>query len=174
MVNQANFQLDQVRISKTTVEGIDINLLIPPRCISLNFDDLKSFEILNDQFREWGIIFHNSLVIQPSNPAFPSRSGSKVVMGSPQSGFLEVTFLHPVNWVSGLVTSSQRLVIYAYNQDGDLLDESILPKSNLANSGSDIPPNTMLSVDGNDIRNVKFFCFDGHFTLDEFRFCFVT
>ncbi|WP_353930766.1 hypothetical protein WJM97_21260 [Okeanomitos corallinicola TIOX110] len=142
-----------------------------PECIRLNFDELKAFETLHDQFKNWGIIFDNCLVIQPSNPAFPSESGSKVVMASPKSGLLEINFLRPVNWVSGLVTSSQRLVISAYDQNGELLDESVLPKANLANSDSDIPPNTMLSVSAENISKVKFFCFDGNFTLDEFRFC---
>lgn len=142
-----------------------------PECIRLNFNDLKPFETLDDQFKDWHIIFDNCLVIQPSNPAFPSYSGSKVVMASPKSGLLEINFLRSVNWVSGLVTSSQRLVICAYDQNGELLDESVLPKANIANSDSDIPPNTMLSVSAENISKVKFFCFDGNFTLDEFRFC---
>ena len=144
---------------------------IPNRCIQLNFEDLKPFETLDNQLEEWGVVFENCLVIQPSNPAFPSNSGQKVVMGSPQSGLLEVKFLHCVNWVSALITSSQRLVIYAYDENEELLDQVVLPTTNVANSGSDIPPNAILSLSANDIRKVKFFCLDGHFTLDEFRFC---
>lgn len=197
MLNQAHLQLDPVRnlkgfkeqtsnsgITNQNITSVSQNLaeekihyseqLTSASCIRLSFDELKSFEILDNQFQDLGIIFDNGLVIQPSNPAFPSRSGLKVVMGSPKSGFLEVIFLRPVNWVSILVTSSQRLVIQAHNQNEELLDESVLPAANLATSSSDIPPNTMLSVAANDIRKVSFFCFDGHFTLDEFRFCFST
>ncbi|MEA5579522.1 hypothetical protein [Anabaena sp. UHCC 0451] len=153
-------------------ENTDSDQIIPPRCIRLNFDDLKSFEKLHNQFKHWGLIFDNSLVIQPSNPAFPSRSGLKVVMGSPKSGSLEVTFLRPASFVSALVTSSQRLVLSAYNQNGQLVNESVLGTANVVNSGSDIPPNALISVTASCIKRVNFCCFDGNFTLDEFRFCF--
>lgn len=143
-----------------------------PTCISLNFDDLKCFETVERQYESWGVIFHNSIVIQPSNPAFPTHSGLKVLMGSPKSGLLEVSFLQPVNWVSALVTSSQRLVLRAYDRDRKLLAQTALPGANLANSDSPIPPNTLLSVAANDIYSVIFSAFDGQFTLDNFRFCF--
>jgi hypothetical protein len=103
-----------------------------PTCISLNFDDLKCFETVERQYESWGVIFHNSIAIQPSNPAFPTHSGLKVLMGSPKSGLLEVSFLQPVNWVSALVTSSQRLVLLAYDRDRKLLAQAALPGSNLA------------------------------------------
>ncbi|TAF06962.1 MAG: hypothetical protein EAZ77_11305 [Nostocales cyanobacterium] len=196
MLNQATLQLDQLQtlennkfptdrssvlnqrntsVSPDLVEeDIEAHQVNVPRCIRLNFDDLKSFEILHNQFKNWGLIFDNSLVIQPSNPAFPSRSGLKVLMGSPKNGFLEVNFLRPVNFVSGLVTSSQRLVLSAYNQNDELVNESVLPTANVVGSGSDIPPNTLLSVTANSIKRVNFCCFDGNFTLDEFRFCLTT
>lgn len=143
-----------------------------PTCISLNFDDLKCFETVEHQYESWGVIFHNSLAIQPSNPAFPTHSGLTVLMGSPKSGLLEVSFLQPVNWVSALVTSSQRLVLTAYDRDRKLVAQTVLPGSNLANSDSAIPPNTLLSIAANDIHHVTFSAFDGQFTLDNFRFCF--
>lgn len=175
MVNQVNKLTQQQNIIPSfphSQETTSQDKQFIPECIRLNFDEFKSFETLFKQFEDWGIIFDNSLVIQPSNPAFPSRSGLKVIMASPQSGLLEVNFLRPANWVSALVTSSQRLVFSAYNQQGELLDEAVLPTANVVNSDSDIPPNTMLSVAAQEIWKVKVFCFDGHFTLDEFRFCF--
>ncbi|BAY26665.1 hypothetical protein NIES2100_64810 [Calothrix sp. NIES-2100] len=143
-----------------------------PSCIALNFDDLKCFETVERQYESWGAIFHNSLAIQPSNPAFPTHSGLTVLMGSPKSGLLEVSFLQPVNWVSALVTSSQRLVLTAYDRDRKLLAQTVLPGANLANSDSALPPNTLLSIDANGIHSVTFSAFDGLFTLDNFRFCF--
>jgi hypothetical protein len=143
-----------------------------PTCISLNFDDLKCFEIVERQYESWGVVFHNSLAIQPSNPAFPTDSGMTVLMGSPKSGFLEVTFLRPVNWVSAVVTSSQRLILTAYDRNHKILAQTALAAANLANSDSAIPPNTLLSITTNDIHSVTFSAFDGQFTLDNFRFCF--
>jgi hypothetical protein len=84
---------------------------------------------------------------------------------------LEVVFLRPVNWVTTLVTGSQRLLVDAYDEDDKLLDKSVLPAGNVVNSGLDIPRNTILSVTGNYIQKVSFCCFDGHFTLNEFKFC---
>ncbi|MBW4560426.1 MAG: hypothetical protein KME32_04565 [Mojavia pulchra JT2-VF2] len=143
-----------------------------PTCIYLDLEDLKCFEAVERQYERWGVIFHNSLAIQPSNPAFPAYSGLTVLMGSPKSGMLEATFLHPVNWVSAFVTSSQRLVLSAYNCDRQLLTQAVLPGANLANSDSAVPPNTLLSVAANNIHSVTFCAFDGQFTLDNFRFCF--
>lgn len=142
-----------------------------PTCICLNLEDLKCFEVVERQYEQWGVIFHNSLAIQPSNPAFPTKLGSTVLMGSPKSGLLEATFLRPVTWVSACVTSSQRLVLSAYDRDRQLLNQTVLPGANLANSDSSLSPNILLSVIAKDIYSITFCAFDGQFTIDEFRFC---
>lgn len=143
-----------------------------PTCICLNLEDLKCFEPVERQYERWGVIFNNSIAIQPSNPAFPTHSGVTVLMGSPKSGFLEATFLRPVHWVSTFVTSSQRLVLCAYDQNNQLLTQTALPAANLANSDSALPPSTLLSLTANDIHRVTFSTFDGQFIIDDFSFCF--
>lgn len=150
---------------------MDITELAVPTCISLNLENLKCFEVVERQYEQWGIIFHNSLAIQPSNPAFPTHLGLTVLMASPKSGFLEATFLRPVKSVSACVTSSQRLVLSAYDRDRQLLGQTILPGANLANSESTIPSNTLLSIRANNICSVNFCAFDGQFTIDDFCFC---
>ncbi|MBD2346846.1 hypothetical protein [Anabaena subtropica] len=152
-------------------ENINASTIDSHTCICLNLEDLKCFEVVEHQYEHWGVIFHNSLAIQPSNPAFPTNSGLTVLMGAPKSGFLEVTFLRGVNQVNACVTSSQRLVLSAYDRDRQLLAQSILPSANLANSDSALPPNTLLSVTTQNIHSVTFCAFDGQFTLNEFRFC---
>ncbi len=142
-----------------------------PGCICLNLEDLKCFESVEHQYENWGVIFHNTLAIQPSNPAFPTLSGLTVLMSASKGGFLEANFLQPVNCVSAFVTSSQRLVLSAYDRDRQLLAQTILPGANLANSDSAVPPNTLLSIKAPDIYSVSFCAFDGQFTLDNFRFC---
>jgi hypothetical protein len=176
----AKFALDNFKIQKQVIasnwqgqfekvnETARVNV---PTCISLNLEDLKCFEAVERQYESLGVVFQNSLAIQPSNPAFPTYSGLTVLMGAPKSGLLEATFLEPVNWVGVLVTSSQRLVMSAYDCDRQLLAQSVLPSANLANSDSAMPPNTLLSVAANDIHSVTFCAFDGQFTLDNFRFC---
>ncbi|MEH2271195.1 MAG: hypothetical protein V7K68_22710 [Nostoc sp.] len=180
-IEDAKFALDkfniQSEIKASAWQGqvesaIDAAGVTVPTCICLDLEDLKYFEAVERQYERWGVIFHNSLAIQPSNPAFPTYSGLTVLMGAPKSGFLEATFLHPVNSVSAFVTSSQRLVLSAYDRDRQLLAQTALPGSNLANSDSTISPNTLLSITGNNIYSVTFCAFDGQFTLDRFRFCF--
>lgn len=177
----AKFALDNFKIQKQVIasnwqgqfeEVNETATFKVPTCISLNLEDLKCFEAVERQYESLGVVFQNSLAIQPSNPAFPTYSGLTVLMGAPKSGLLEATFLEPVNTVSVFVTSSQRLVMSAYDRDRQLLAQTVLPAANLANSDSAIPPNTLLSVAVNGIHSVTFCAFDGQFTLDNFRFCF--
>ncbi|MEH2040747.1 hypothetical protein [Nostoc sp.] len=179
-IEDAKFALDNLNIQneikasarRGQVEPVfDAAKLTVPTCICLDLEDLKCFEAVERQYERWGVIFHNCLAIQPSNPAFPTYSGLIVLMGAPKSGFLEATFLRPVNSVSAFVTSSQRLVLSAYDRDRQLLAQTALPSSNLANSDSPISPNTLLSINVNNIHSVTFCTFDGQFTLDNFRFC---
>jgi hypothetical protein len=153
-------------------EGIDISTTDALTCVCLNLEDLKCFETVEHQYEHWGVIFSNSLAIQPSNPAFPTNSGLTVLMGAPRSGFLEAKFLRPVSKVSACVTSSQRLLMSAYDRDRQLLAQNVLPSANLANSDSALPPNTLISVTSQNIYSVSFCAFDGQFTLSEFSFCF--
>jgi hypothetical protein len=179
-IEDAKFALDKFNIQnemKASVWGdqvesaIDATKVTVPTCICLDLEDLKCFEPVECQYERWGVIFHNSIAIQPSNPAFPAYSGLIVLMAAPKSGFLEATFLHPVSSVSAFVTSSQRLVLSAYDRDRQLLAQAVLPSANLANSDSAISPNTLLSISVNNIYSVTFCAFDGQFTLDNFRFC---
>jgi len=141
-------------------------------CVCLDLEDLECFEVVERQYQRWGVIFTNCIAIEPSNPAFPTHSGRIVLMGSPKSGFLEATFLQPVQVVSSFVTSSQRLVFTAYGSDRKMLRQDILAGSNLANSDSNLQPNVLLKLEAKDIHRVTFCAFDGQFTIDDFSFCY--
>ncbi len=151
--------------------ALDSEKVARPKSINLNMEDLKCFEVVKDQYQKLGVVFDNCIAIQPSNPAFPTKSGLMVLMGAPKDGYLEATFLQPVQFVSALVTSSQRLVLSAYNCDRQLSTQTVLPAANLANSDSALPPNTQLSLRADEIYSVTFCAFDGQFTIDEFSFC---
>lgn len=140
-------------------------------CVCLNLETLKCFEVVERQYEEMGVIFRNCIAIQPSNPAFPSHSGSVVLMGAPKGGFLEVAFVRPVNIVKTLVTSSQRLLMSAYNRERKMVAQAVLEVGNLANSDSVLPPNKQLKVKAEEICSISFCAFDGQFTLDNFSFC---
>ncbi len=140
--------------------------------IFLQLDDLQCFEVVHRQYESKGIIFDNCIAIEPSNPAFPAHSGVILLMSSHHSGLLEATFINPVNSVSAFVTSSQRLVLSAYDGSRQLLNKAVLPSGNLANSDSILAPNTLLSVSANNIHSVRFHAFDGQFTVDDLSFCY--
>ncbi len=151
--------------------GIDAEIGTVAKCIYLKLEDLKCFETVERQYENLGVIFNNCIAIQPSNPAFPPHSGLVVLMGSPKSGLLEATFVNPVARVDAFVTSSQPLILSAYDRDRRLLEKTVLPAANLANSDSSASPNILLSLRANEIHRVTFCAFDGQFTVDDFSFC---
>lgn len=139
-------------------------------CVCLNLETLKCFEVVENQYEEFGVIFNNCIAIQPSNPAFPTDNAI-VLMGAPKGGFLEVAFTRPVNKVKALITSSQRLLLSAYNRERKIVAQAVLPVGNLANSDSTLLPNALMSVKASQIYSITFCAFDGQFTVDNFSFC---
>ncbi|MEM6751921.1 MAG: hypothetical protein AAF630_02870 [Cyanobacteria bacterium P01_C01_bin.38] len=142
------------------------------KSIFLQLDDLQCFEVVHRQYESKGIVFDNCIAIEPSNPAFPAHSGVIVLMSSSKSGLLEATFVNPVNVVSAFVTSSQRLVLSAYDESRQLLNKAILPAGNLAEEDSLLAANTLLSVSADNIHSVRFHAFNGQFTVDDLSFCY--
>jgi hypothetical protein len=147
--------------------GLPLN---KPTCVRLNMEDLKCFDVVERQFQQWGLTFRNAIALHPSNPAFPPRSGTTVLMGAPKNGLIEISFQSPVRFVSGFVTSSQRTILSAYDQQNQLLARAELTEPNLAGTDSKIPPNTQLSVTVPNIYRITFYAFDGCLTVDDLSF----
>lgn len=141
-----------------------------PKCIALNLENIKSFEVVDQQFADLGVTFTNAIALQPSNPAFPPRSGTMVLIGGPRSGWLEASFREPVSCVSCFVTSSRQMVLSAYDDNDKLLAQVEIPESNLAGSDSAIAPNSKLTLQVPNIRRITFYAFDGQFSVDDFKF----
>lgn len=136
-------------------------------CVRLDLEDLPCFTTVDCQYESWGVLFKNAIAIRPSNPAFPPRSGMMVLLGAPESGWLEVTFLRPVEYVSSFITSSRRIVMRAFNGCGHLVAETESTTANLASDDA----NLRLSLNGSNISRITLHCFNGQFTLDDFCFC---
>lgn len=137
----------------------------------VNLEKLRCFEVVERQYADIGVTFDNCIAICPSNPAYPANSGTIVLLGAPRSGFMEAKFAQPVKIVTVFVTSSQRLVMSAYNRDREPIAKAVTPGANLANTNSIVPPNLMLQVQAKDIHYVTFDAFNGQFTVDDFSFC---
>jgi hypothetical protein len=156
---------------RSLTEGSDVRVpLALPACVRLALEQLKCFEVVEHQFGNWGLTFGNTVAIQPSNPAFLNTSEKTILMGAPKSGLIEVTFKHPVRWVSGLVTSSRRTVLSACDLDGNSIAQAEMPAPNLAGSNSPIAPATPLCVKAPNIYRITFYAFDGQLVVDDFTF----
>lgn len=140
----------------------------------LNLERLESFEVVEEQFQEWGISLRNAIALQPSNAAYPPHSGSTVLMGAPRDGWMELVFKRPLRSFSCHVTSSQPIILSAYDLQGNLIARDELPQANLADSDSNLPPNAPLYATSsrNDIARISIYAFDGQLTVSEVNFCF--
>jgi len=141
-----------------------------PLQVQLDLENLACFEVVKHQFQQQGVIFENAIALQPSNPAFPPRSGKNVLMGAPKNGLIEARFLHPMSAVGGFVTSSRRTVLSAYDYHNQLIAEVELAAANLANSHARISANAELSLTASNIHRVVFYAFGGHLTVDDISF----
>lgn len=151
----------------------DSNLLvIRPSSVCLNLEDLKCFEVVEHQFHHYGIAFINAIALQPSNPAYPPRSSTTVLMGAPKSGWLEVRFSQPVCLFCCYVTSSQRTILSAYDHQDKLLDRQSMTGPNLDGSDSPLPANTQLKVEQPNISRLTLYAFDGQLTVADLSFGF--
>jgi hypothetical protein len=146
-----------------------------PICVRLDVEDLPCFAVVNRQYDAWGVRFSNVVALRPSNPAYPPHSGSMVLFGAPNQGWIEATFARPVQHVSSFVTSSRRTVMRAFNRHNQLVAEAESPAANLrgadSNHDPNLRPNLRLSLDGRNIRKVTFHSHSGHLTIDDFCFC---
>lgn len=147
-------------------------LVIRPSSVCLNLEDLKCFEVVDHQFYDYGITLKNAIALQPSNPAYPPHSGNTVLMGAPKSGWLEASFSQPIRKFCCYVTSSQRMLLSAYDTQDNLVVRQSLLGPNLAGFDSQLPPNTQLIIEEQNISRITFYAFDGQLTLDDLSFDF--
>ncbi|MDY6782010.1 MAG: hypothetical protein SW833_05565 [Cyanobacteriota bacterium] len=140
-------------------------------CDRLDLETLKPFEVVEDQFQRQGILFRNAIALQPSNSAYPPRSGRILLMGAPCNGWMEIIFKEPTRFFNCHVTSSRRLVLSAYDCNNRLLTSDELPQANLATFDSPLPPNVPLAVIASEIARITLYAFDGQFAIDDISFC---
>jgi hypothetical protein len=151
----------------------DSNLLVTrPSSVCLNLEDLKCFEVVDHQFHNYGIAFFNAIALQPSNPAYPPRSGTTVLMAAPKSGWMDIRFSQPVCMFCCHVTSSQQTILSAYDHQDKLLVRKSITGPNLAGSDSPTPPNAELSIEQPNISRITLYAFDGQLTVADLSYGF--
>lgn len=140
--------------------------------IHLDLESLQGFEVVNHQFEQWGIQFRNAIALQPSNPAYPPKTGTMVLIAGPKSGWMEVLFTRPIRGLSCYVTSSRRVTLTGFNGENEAIAHTELPEANLADSKGSLAPNALLTLTTQtpEIYRINFSAFDGQFSVDEFYF----
>jgi hypothetical protein len=145
---------------------------INPSSVYLNLEDLKCFEVVDSQFSDYGIRLQNAIALLPSNPAYPTRTGTTVLMGAPKNGWLEATFTQAIRKFCCYVTSSQATTISAYDHQDKLLARQSLSGANLAGFDSHLPPNAQLLIEEPNITRITLYAFDGQLTASDLSFDF--
>jgi hypothetical protein len=158
--------------------GLDIKtesgpLVAPSVGVRLDLEDLPSFAVVDQQYAPWGVLFSNAVAICPSNPAYPPRSGMMVLLGAPQDGWLEATFLQPVQYVSSFITSSRCTVMRAFNSRNQLIaqtESSVSLNPSHQYEPSATIANLRLSLNASNICRITWHSFNGHLTVDDLCF----
>lgn len=141
-----------------------------PNLVHLDFEGLSCFEVVEKQFSQLGIVFHNAIALRPSNPSFPVEPGQTVLMGAPRAGLLDATFIRPVRFVSALLTSSRRAVITAFDETDAIVAKTEIPRANLATSNTSCSPNQPIYLQAAAIHRIRIRSIGGQFTMGSVAF----
>jgi hypothetical protein len=93
-------------------------------------------------------------------------------MGAPKSGWIELIFSEPICMFCCYITTSQRMILSAYDHHDKLLLRQSMTEPNLAGSDSEIPPNAPIRIEEPNISRITFYAFDGQLTIDGLSFRF--
>lgn len=172
---QINLLTPQTAVASPGARAAESNpnlMMISPLSVYLNLEDLKCFEVVDSQFRDYGITLQNAIALLPSNPAYPTRTSTNVLMGAPKNGWIEASFSQAIRKFCCYVTSSQRTIISAYDHQDKLLARQSLSGANLAGFDSHLPPNTQLLIEEPNISRITLYAFDGQLTACDLSFEF--
>ncbi|OKH11880.1 hypothetical protein [[Limnothrix rosea] IAM M-220] len=145
------------------------------KIIELPIDSLRSFDVVEEQFSDLGVLFTNTVVLQPSNSLYLPKFGKMVLMGAPQNGLIEVNFTLPVIYFACSLTSSQHATVRAFDDDGKTLCVFETEKSNHENPDSLVSqptPNIPISMQAQNIQKITLSSLDGQLVIYNIRFGF--
>ncbi len=150
------------------------NIAPPPssKPIQLELESLNCFEIVESQFLAWGITFRNAIALQPSNPAFVTQPEKIVLMSAPESGFLEISFQHPLRSIEARVTSSRPTVLSAFNNENQEIAQTQMIAPEQTEVVASVLSPTVLQINRSDIYKVTFCTFDGQLIIDDLKLQF--
>lgn len=137
-----------------------------PSLVQLDFQDLKAFERVTDQYQHLGVEFEQAIALSPSNPAFQPRTGSMAVMPPSHHKSITVSFLRPIAKVGAYVSNVIPVTLTAYDEDGNSLGSASSHPCPFPEPGVALPQQLLeLEIEG--IAYVTFYC-DAPFILNDF------
>lgn len=92
-----------------------------PSLVRLDFQDLKAFERVTDQYQHLGVEFSQAIALSPSNPAFGRPTGSMAVMPPSHQKSITVSFLRSIAKVGAYVSNVRPVTLTAYDKDDNSL-----------------------------------------------------
>ncbi|NJO39658.1 MAG: hypothetical protein HC769_19975 [Cyanobacteria bacterium CRU_2_1] len=91
--------------------------------ISLDFSDLTPYEIIRDQYQQWGIQFEGAIALYPTNPAFITSPNTLIVLPTSHQPVISVHFHHSKQIAGAVITAAHEVKLSVFNQDHQLLAE---------------------------------------------------
>ena len=147
---------------------------LPNGSVELGFDDLPDGASVGAAYKaSYGVTFSGATVLTAGgslNSPYIPRSGTRVVYDP--SGMIEVTFDTPVIRAGGYVTGRVAVALTCYKENGSAVGSAGTPGANYGGSGTGLPLNLPVFVEGVSMKRCRFFGAAGgnSFTIDDFTF----
>jgi len=140
--------------------------------VELDFEDLSAFEQVRDQYSGLGIKFAGAIALQPSNPAFPPRSGAMVLMPMTNGLCLDVYLYRTTQTVGAFVTGTKQVRLTAFDADGKVIAQSNTgARQYVQEQRQTVDPLPQRKLELTAVGAIRVeFASDAPFTLDDF-FC---
>lgn len=84
--------------------------------IQLNFSELQSFEVVRNQYQQWGIEFEQTIALQPSNPAF-ADSKQPVGLMPIAHPYMAVQFDQPRQFVKANLAGARTILVTVFDAE---------------------------------------------------------
>lgn len=93
--------------------------------VQLNFSELRSFEVVRDQYQEWGIEFEETIALQPSNAAFadPKQPMGLMPIAHPQ---MMIQFHQARQFIKATLVGARAIIVTAFDANDQVVIEKYL------------------------------------------------
>ncbi|MDJ0702216.1 MAG: hypothetical protein QNJ46_02955 [Leptolyngbyaceae cyanobacterium MO_188.B28] len=120
-----------------------------PAWDKVNFQTLSSFEVVTDQYQNWGLQFEGAIALTPSNPSFLSESGAVVLMPEAGRKMIKIHLQRPLDHLTIAVRGAGVVNFIALGEEGQCLTRSSLegPQANLTENKSCALPQRRFDLD---------------------------